>query len=351
MNVQLHFLAFFALLNACKSTPPVEKVPATLINVYRNPVFEPVLADPTVIRGDNGWFYAYGTNEDWGDGQGTRLVPIIRSKNLTDWTYVRAAFLSKPNWKEQGGIWAPEVVKVNSKFHMYYAYSTWGDPNPGIGLAVADSAAGPFTDLGMILLSKEVDVPNSIDPFYLEAEGKKYLFWGSFSTAVSQGNYGVALSDDGKAIPDLTSKFKVAAGDIEGVMVHKRGEYYYFFGSKGSCCDGANSSYNLRVARSKDLRGPYLDKDGNDLKDRGAGTLILHGDAEYAGPGHSARLITDDAGNDWMLYHAILKKQPKVSSGANRRVLMLDKVAWVNGWPELTNATPTASAQAAPVFR
>ncbi|WP_229253699.1 family 43 glycosylhydrolase [Dyadobacter sp. NIV53] len=319
--------------------------------IYTNPVFEPILADPTVMKANDGWFYAYGTMDDWGDGKGAHLVPVIRSKNLVDWTYVKDAFLTKPAWKEKGGIWAPDIVQVNGKYYLYYAYSTWGDPNPGVGLAIADSAAGPFTDTGKLFLSKEADVPNSIDPFYLEANGKKYLFWGSYSDAPTQGTFGVELAEDGKSVLDITKKFKVAAGDFEAVMIQKKGEYYYFFGSKGGCCEGAKSTYNVRVGRSKNIQGPYLDKGGKDLKERGSGSVLLHGNDQYAGPGHNARLIADNAGTDWMLYHAIDKSKPNVPTGANRRVLMLDKVIWPNGWPEIVNSQPGLKSQKGPVFK
>src|SRR5690606_40531778 len=69
--------------------------------------------------------------------------------------------------------------------------STWGDPNPGIGVAVADQPAGPFIDHGKVFTSDEIDVPNSIDAFYFEEKGEKYLFWGSFSNAPTQGTYAV----------------------------------------------------------------------------------------------------------------------------------------------------------------
>lgn len=318
---------------------------------YTNPVFEPILADPTVIRANDGWFYAYGTMDDWGDGKGAHLVPVVRSKNLIEWSYLKDAFLTKPGWKDKGGIWAPDVVQVNGKYHLYYAYSTWGDANPGIGLAVSDSAAGPFTDAGKLFLSQEIDVPNSIDPFYLENNRKKYLFWGSYSNTPAQGTYGIELSQDGKAVPDLSKKFKVAAGDFEAVMIQKKGAYYYFFGSKGGCCDGAKSTYNLRVGRSKDIAGPYLDKEGKDLKGRGAGSVLIQGSDKYAGPGHNARFVTDDHGTDWLLYHAIDKSNPKVSSGANRRVLMLDKLTWTNDWPEIVNSLPGNESLNRPVFR
>ncbi|WP_431804075.1 hypothetical protein [Halobacillus andaensis] len=35
-------------------------------STYQNPVFEPVLADPSIIEGEDGYFYAYGTEDAWG---------------------------------------------------------------------------------------------------------------------------------------------------------------------------------------------------------------------------------------------------------------------------------------------
>jgi arabinan endo-1,5-alpha-L-arabinosidase len=336
---------------ACKTTPDTTNIKKQDSTKYKNPVFEPILADPTVVKADDGWFYAYGTMDDWGDGKGSHMVPVVRSKDLVQWTFVKDAFVTKPAWKEKGGIWAPDVVKVDGKYYMYYAYSTWGDPNPGVGLAVADAPAGPFTDNGKLFLSAEANVPNSIDPFYLEENGKKYVFWGSYSNAPTQGTYGVELAADGKSVPDLSKKFKVAAGDFEAVMIQKKGDYYYFFGSKENCCEGAKSRYNVRIGRSKDIKGPFLDKDGKDLKERGTGSVLIQPNATYAGTGHNARWITDKAGTDWLLYHAIDRTKPNVSTGANRRVLMLDKITWKNGWPEILNAEPSIENTTAPLFK
>ena len=331
----------FGLYDSARVGPTTIQIHADSLK-YKNPVFEPVLADPTAIKGDDGWFYAYGTMDDWGDGKGPRKIPVIRSKNLSQWAYVGEAFTTKPNWKDKGGIWAPDIAKVKGKYHLYYAFSTWGDPNPGIGLAIADHPAGPFKDLGKLFLSTEVNVPNSIDPFYLEEKGQKYIFWGSYSNAETQGTYGMPLSSDGKTVPDLTKKFKVAAGDFEAVMIQKKGDYYYFFGSKESCCEGAKSKYHIRVGRSKSFKGPFLDRDSKDLRDRGTGTILIQSSEPYAGPGHNAKLITDHKGRDWMLYHAIVKEKPYLPSGANRRVLMLDEVKWKEGWPYIDYSEPSS---------
>lgn len=319
--------------------------------MYTNPVFEPILADPTVVRDPNtGYFYTYGTQDDWGDGNGSRIVPVLKSENLVDWTVEGQAFSKKPNWKSAGGIWAPEVVYVDGKFLMYYAYSVWGDPNPGIGVAVSNNPAGPFTDKGRLFDSKEIDVPNSIDPFYWEEEGQKYLFWGSYSNLPTQGTYGIALSEDGLDLPNISDKFKIAAGDFEAVILHKRDGYYYFIGSKGHCCNGVNSDYRLLVARSKNLKGPYLDKEDRDIRERGNGTLLLKGNDAFVGTGHGSRIITDDLQNDWILYHGIDLKKGKVSSGATRRVLMLDRIIWEDGWPTIEGNTASVAEKKRPYF-
>lgn len=331
-----------------QSPPPPEPVGAT---EYINPVFKPILADPTVIKDPaSDYFYAYGTEDYWEVDKKNHLVAIVRSKDLVNWLYIGDAFTVKPAWKSSGGIWAPDIALVNGKYHLYYSYSTWGDTNPGVGLAVAALPSGPFADAGKLFLSSEIGVPNSIDPFYYEDGGKKYLFWGSYSNAATQGTYGVELADDGKSVKDMSRKFKIAAGDFEGVNLFKKGKYYYFFGSKNNCCDGAASIYQVRVGRSENLEGPYLDKAGKDIAVPGNGTLILQRNDQYAGPGHNARLITDKNGSDWMLYHAMDVKNAMIGT-VNQRALMLDKVNWdTDGWPLVHNGYPSFSKQTKPVF-
>lgn len=313
---------------------------------YLNPVFGPVLADPTVIRSGD-FFYAYGTEDNWGAEGGYKLVPVIRSSNLVDWEFASNAFQLKPSWKEAGGIWAPCVAMVDGKYHLYYSFSTWGDPNPGIGLAIADKPTGPFSDQGKLFLSEEIGVANSIDPFFIETDEGKFLFWGSF-----HGIYAVGLSEDGRQVKG--EKKLIAHSHLEAPYVYKKDDYYYFFGSAGSCCEGAASTYHVIVGRSSSLMGPYLDKNGNDLAKENYGELLIKGNTEdygFAGPGHNAEIITDDEGSHWFLYHAIPKNNPRLANGTNRRSLLLDRLSWEDGWPVITNQQPGLASQKRPVFK
>ena len=298
-------------------------------DVYRNPVIDYSLPDPSVVRGDDGFFYLYATED-------IRNLPIHRSKNLTDWEYVGTAFTdqTRPDFEEKGGIWAPDINKIGGKYVLYYSMSAWGGEwTCGIGCATADNPVGPFTDHGKMFRSNEIGVKNSIDPFYIEDSGRKYLFWGSF-----RGIYAVELSDDGLSVKEGEVPRKVAGTAYEGTYIHKKGGYYYLFASIGSCCEGLRSTYTTVVGRSKDLLGPYVDKEGNRMLDN-CHEILIHKSDSFVGTGHNSEIVSDKDGNDWVLYHAVSVENP------DGRVLMLDRVDWQGGWPVVAGDVPSAESR------
>ncbi|MHC4116443.1 MAG: arabinan endo-1,5-alpha-L-arabinosidase [Planctomycetota bacterium] len=77
------------------------------------------------------------------------------------------------------------------------------------------------------------------------------------------------------------------AGKIEAPYVFRPDqEIYYLFVNWGTCCHGVDSTYEIRVGRSANPYGPYLDKDGRDMRD-GGGTLFLATEGRFIGPGHA----------------------------------------------------------------
>ncbi|WP_409295773.1 family 43 glycosylhydrolase [Peribacillus sp. SCS-26] len=334
-------LAGVLALSGCSGQSAEEEKPKG--KQYKNPVFEPVIADPSIIKGKDGYYYAYGTEDNWGDGKGPRYVPVIRSKNLVKWDYAGEAFeaVDKPNWKE-GGIWAPDISYYKDQYYLYYSMSTWGDQDPGVGVAVSSKPEGPFTDKGEVLRSQKIGVENSIDPAFYNDNGTPYLFWGSF-----HGIYGVKLTEDG--MKTAGKPFQVGSDAFEAPYIVKRDGYYYLFLSSGSCCEGKDSTYHVAVGRSKSITGPYLDQTGADIKDT-KGTVIMTGSQKFAGPGHNA-VITDEKGRDWMIYHAIDVKEPKMISGITRRPLMIDPITWKKGWPVIKNQEPGSKMQDVPVVK
>lgn len=304
------------------------------VMMYQNPVFEPVLADPSIIKGEDGYYYAYGTEDAWAHSVDVKYVPIIRSRNLVDWEYIGDAFEVKPDWKGFAYVWAPDIQYFNGQYYLYYSLSVWADPNPAIGVAVSDSPAGPFEDKGKLFTSEEIGVPNSIDPFvYQTDDGEKYLFWGSF-----HGIFAIQLSEDG--LSTVGEKVQVAGNAFEATYIIERDGYYYMFVSTGGCCNGANSTYQLKVGRSTSLLGPYQDRTGRSMI-ASSGSLVIGDGDQYVGNGHNA-IVTDDNGDDWIVYHGINVDDPYLPNGATRRPLMIDKIVWDStGWPQVRGFMPS----------
>ena len=296
---------------------------------YSNPVIDYSLPDPSIIKGEDGYFYLYATED-------IRNLPIHRSKDLVNWEFLGTAFTdeNRPDFEPNGGIWAPDINKIGDKYVLYYSMSVWGGEwTCGIGCAVSDRPEGPFKDCGMMFRSNGIKVQNSIDPCYIEDNGHKYLFWGSF-----RGIYAIELSEDGLSLKSGSSPVQIAGTAYEGTYIHKRGGYYYMFASIGSCCEGLKSTYTTVVGRSTSLFGPYLDKKGQSMMDNHH-EILIHKNDSFVGTGHNSEIVSDNAGTDWLFYHAVSVANP------DGRVLMLDKIDWIDGWPSVEGNSPSVKSE------
>jgi arabinan endo-1,5-alpha-L-arabinosidase len=114
---------------------------------------------------------------------------------------------------------------------------------------------------------------------------------------------------------------------VDGAWVSYRKGFYYLFYSGDECCS-AEAHYAVSVARSKNPLGPY-EKKG----------VILKGNSLWLGTGHNS-IITDDQGQDWIVYHAIPGNQKilhvnEKETEVNRQML-LDKIIYGrDGWPKV----------------
>ena len=298
---------------------------------YQNPVIKRSLPDPTVIHAQDGYFYLYATED-------THNVPIYRSADLVNWRYAGTAFTdaTRPmDFVPNGGIWAPDINFVGGQYVLYYSKSEWGKTwECGIGVAVSNRPNGGFHDAHKLFISSEVGIENCIDPFFIEDGGKNYLFWGSFHDI-----YGVELTADGLAIQEGCTPQKIAGGLIEATMIVKHDGYYYLIGSAGSCCEGAKSTYRLVMTRSRNLFGPYVDRNGRSAVGDNFSPL-LNASPQVYGPGHCSEFVTDDAGQTWVLYHGF-----QASDVDGGRVTYLDRINWgADGWPTIQGMRPSVEA-------
>ncbi len=325
------------------------------VTYYTNPVFEPIFADPTVIRHTDGTFYAYATSDysTW-DGENrasrTALIPIIKSDDLVNWEYVGDVFnaSNRPNWRPASfGIWAPDIIRIGDTYNLYYSFAGWADAqNSAIGVATAPHPEGPWTDHGMVVDTPTTGVQQSIDSFTFEYEGGIYMIWGSY-----YGMFYIELTADGLAVKAGAKAVQIGGrtnfSTYEAAWLTQYGDYWYLFTSHGNCCEGLNTNYYVQAFRADSPFGPYYGEDGKPMLGSGLGTNVIRNNADFVGCGHNA-VIQDDAGDYWIVYHGYDTSQPGTVDGTNRRALCIDKLYWDGGWPHTQDNGASSGETVAP---
>jgi arabinan endo-1,5-alpha-L-arabinosidase len=333
-------------LSGCATAPILQ--PAT----YANPVLDADFPDPAVIRAGDGFYYAYATQTQRG---GRWLnIQVARSADLVHWQHLGDGLPAKPAWASKTqDFWAPDVVRDGPRYIMYYsAKPDSADERHGLCLAVATAAspAGPFTDMGRPLkCGKEFA---NIDPMAFDdpATGKRLLYWGSGfeplkvqELAPDRLSFAAGTSPKELVWPAPgRSAFPVL---VEGSWVIRHGGFYYLFYSGDNCC-GAKADYAVMVARSRSAMGPFetLEQAGGPPH-----SIVLQKRGIWFAPGHNS-VITDAAGQDWMIYHAVDARRPreKATDEINtRRIMLIDRIRWENGWPVIDG--PSSEILPAPV--
>ncbi len=296
------------------------------------------IADPCVVRDEKGEFWAFAT-----------CRRVLHSVDGCEWEKYSDGIIKKPTWgnehfaaagKTGAELWAPDVVKIKDKWIYYYSISDFSY-SAGIGYAVADEIGGPYTDMGRLFWSEETgedeDNPgiwSSIDQQIIFGDdGNIYMVLGSFSRI-----WLIQLTDDGMGLysPDPTipgwqyqkqHKILIASNKFEGSWIFKRGNYWYYMGSGGTCCSGKESTYRVRVGKSDSLFGPYFDSDGRRMDEAGMenGDLVVwakKSNENTIAPGHHS-VVKDDAGDFWWYGHCFYEYD-----GFRTRHLAMDKLLW-----------------------
>ncbi|WP_226873690.1 family 43 glycosylhydrolase [Microbispora sitophila] len=329
------------------AAPPGPAGPGSYVNPVSRP-FADTFADPSIIKGEDGWWYAYGTSDPLREGERTpHYLPISRSRNLSDWTYVGDAFspATLPKWADTAGgasLWAPDVRRVNGEYRLYYVVTqTTVTPEPNdnaIGVATAPTPAGPWTDSGAPVVGPRHgpggtgDFKWTFDPAHaVDTDGAEYLVYGSY--------YGGILITrlDATGTRAVGEPTMIAIDNrFEGGYLVRRGGYWYLFASSADCCAGPTTGYSVYAGRSRSITGPYVDREGVPLNtSRAGGTIVIAPNGNrWVGTGHNA-VVTDPAGQDWLVYHAIDRDDPYLDEpyGINERPMLIDRLDWVDGWP------------------
>lgn len=296
--------------------------------------------DPVMIK-ENNTYYLFAT------GQG---ISVMSSKDMNNWKFEPPVFEEAPKWAVElidgykGHTWAPDVIYHNGLYHIFYSCSAFGKNTSAIGHATTptldrEDPRFEWTDHGMVIQSvPNRDSWNAIDPnIIIDEKGTPWMSFGSFWDGIKL----VRLTGDLNAVAEPQEWYSISrrqrsvnvkaedAGDgaVEAPFIMKHGGYYYLFVSFDYCCRGLQSDYKVAVGRSKNVCGPYLDRDGKSME-HGGGTILVKGNKDWAGIGHCAAYEFD--GKSYFIAHAYSVKE----DGAPK--LIIREIKWTSdGWPDI----------------
>ena len=271
---------------------------------------EPYIHDPSTVAYENGKYYVFGTG---GGG-------LISEDG--GWTWHSGAV------RPGGGV-APDIIKIGDRFWVSYAAGGGGmsgghASNVHVMWTKALDPKSPdfgFHDDTVVARTNGVEDADAIDPSFLYEQGRLWISYGTYFgfTRILELDPRTGKARSGSKPIDV-------AIDMEATDLIYRDGWYYLLGTHGTCCDGANSTYNIRVGRSRKPTGPYVDNMGIPLL-KGGGKLVVAASGRHIGPGHFGRLVLGgDVEKFSCHYEADLDR-------SGRSVLDIRPLLWKDGWP------------------
>ena len=279
------------------------------IRTSGNPILPEFHADPEVLYSEQTQlFYIYSTT-DGAPGWGGYYFTVFSSPDLTQWQHEGIMLdlgTDQVPWAT-GNAWAPCIIeRREGDGWKYYFYYSGHDPKinrKAIGVAVADSPTGPFTDHGTPIIT-DADRPQEarggqaidVDVFHDPLSGKYYLYWGNGFMA------GAELADDMLSIkPGTTRDLTPEGGTLENYayreapyVFFRNGTYYFLW----SVDDTGSPNYHVAYGVATSPLGPVTVAPDPIV-------LIQDPDNGIYGPAHNSVLQIPGHDEWYIVYHRI----------------------------------------------
>jgi arabinan endo-1,5-alpha-L-arabinosidase len=299
MKLRIKVLGSVALLLLCVSGTAIAQIG------------KPFIHDPSTITQCDGKYYTFGTG--------------------------RGGLISEDGWRwdtgavRPGGGAAPDVVKIDDRYLVVYGATGGGlgGGHNGRILTMWNKTLDPkspdfkYSEAVVVASSNGTEDNDAIDPGLLldPTSGRLWLSYGTYFGFIRL----VELDPKTGKRKEGNKPINIAI-DCEATDLMYRDGWYYLLGTHGTCCDGANSTYNIVVGRSRKVTGPYLDNMGRDMI-KGGGKMVVAASERLIGPGHFGRFVLGDGVEKMSCHYEADLDQ------SGRSVLGIRPLLWKNGWP------------------
>lgn len=274
-------------------------------------VGKPFIHDPSTIARSDGKYYTFGTG-------GGGLI------SEDGWTWNGGAV-------RPGGGAAPDILKIGDRYLIVYGATGGGLAGGHAGkiLTMWNKTLDPkspdfkYSDPIVVASSDGVEDQDAIDPGLLldPTDGRLWLSYGTYFGYIRLVELDPKTGERVKGNKALDIAIDCEASDL----MYQDG-WYYLLGTHGTCCDGANSTYNIVVGRSRKVTGPYVDNAGREML-KGGGKLVLAAGDRLIGPGHFGRVIEEPGVQKMSCHYEADLDQ------SGRSVLGIRPLLWKDGWP------------------
>ena len=303
-----------------------------------------------------------------------QVTKVTKGGTAYDFNFDAMAWSARgsASYSVDGNMWAPDVIynKKMNKWCMYLSIN--GDSwYSSIIMLTADHITGPYryqapvvisgarnndafasTDMGLVLGEESLPArynpsdnygnhwPNAIDPcVFYDEDGKLWMSYGSWSGGIFMleldeetglRDYDVTYATNDTSDPYFGKKISggyYASG--EASYIEYIGGYYFLFVTNGGL--SAAEGYQMRVFRSQNPDGPYVDSKGSTALldqrymnygptendgNRGVNIFGAYSDWGYQtvgawgerAQGHNSIIAADD-GRTYLVYHSRFQEQ------------------------------------------
>jgi beta-xylosidase len=318
---------------------------------HSNPL-DVAFGDPYILSASDGRYYMYGTG-GVEDGFGCYV-----SDDLAEWEYLGQVYRGNtPESWTLKNFWAPEVYERAGKYYMFFSADWKENPNDElenfrIGVAVADSPAGPFVDMFDRPLF-DPDYPIIDANVLWNDDGRVFLYYsrccykhsveselsqwarekGMFDNIEESWVYGVEMNPDfsgviGEPVVLLTppatmddpqtewESRSVTAGEVnrrwtEGSYIVKKNDIYYMMYSANFY---GGQHYAVGYATSRAPLGQFVKSADNPVLEKNTAS-----GGDVTGTGHNM-ILTLPNGDTYCIYHG------RTTPTGDKRMVFIDRM-------------------------